>query len=130
MGLEELKPEETQLLALITEYRQIMYDMGADCHELDEELEGIQKERNERAKPYQEKLAILEIQMRLPMLDYQHTFKCSAGSINYRKGAVRRTWNLDALDQICTAKPEVKNEIWAFRKETIGEPSITVNIIP
>ncbi len=130
MGLEELKPEETQLLALTNEYHEIVIEMNNDCYNVNVEIARWTEVRDTLAKPHQDKLIELEAKMRLPMLDYQHTFKCSAGSINYRKGAVRRTWNLDALDQICTAKPEVKNEIWAFRQETIGEPSITVKIIP
>ena len=66
--------------------------------------------------------------IRLPMLDYQHTFICSVGKINFKKGAVRRTWNLDALDQICSAKPEIKEAIWPFREEKTGEPSISIKL--
>ncbi len=130
MGLEELRPEETQLLALMQEYKRIADGQSEACKMLDIQIENLNETRQILAEPYQHKLSDIEALMKLPMLDYQHTFKCSAGSINYRKGAVRRTWNLDALDQICTAKPEIKNEIWAFRQETIGEPSITVKIIP
>lgn len=36
--------------------------------------------------------------------------------------------HIDKTDQICAAKPEIKEEIWAFREEKVGEPSISVKL--
>jgi hypothetical protein len=128
MGIEELKPEEAALLSLVQEYKATQEKMALQCSECDAIIKRETEIRNTIAQPYLDNLADIEARIRTTMLDYKHTFISSFGTVNYRNGAVRRTWNLDALDQICNAKPEVKNEIWAFRKETIGEPSISIKI--
>ena len=117
-----------QLTELMKEYRQTVYDLDMKCHDINEEIDRMTEVRNILTRPYQDKLADLEAKIRLPMLDRKASFDCEFGKISYRKGAVRRTWNLDALDQICAAKPEIKENIWAFREEKIGDPSITVKV--
>lgn len=124
----ELRPEELELNELMWAYRVTTDNLEDACENLDAEIRRLQEAKSIIAEPYQKTLETLEMKMRLPMLDRQSTFTCSFGKINFRKGAVRRIWNLDALDQVCAAKPEVKENIWAFRSEVMGEPSITVKL--
>jgi hypothetical protein len=119
---------EEQLTELMKEYRQTVYELEAECHNVNEDIINLTEIRNTLARPYQDKLANLEAKIRLPMLDRKASFVCEFGKISYRKGATRRTWNLDALDMICAAKPEIKENIWAFREEETGKPSITVKV--
>jgi len=125
---KEMRPEEIVLTDLLREYRQVSNELDSACHLIDIELENINEHRDGVARSYLDKLADLESKMRLPMLDYQHTFVSSYGKINFRKGAVKRSWNLDALDAICNAKPEIKDTIWMFREEKTGEPSISIKL--
>jgi len=113
---------------LMRGYEQTAKERDTLCNTIDAQIAGLQETRRLLAEPFEVKLAEIEAKMRQPMLDRAATFVCSYGKVAYRKGAVRRSWNLDALDQICNAKPEVKEQIWAFREEKIGEPSITVKL--
>lgn len=122
------KTEEAHLNELMREYRQIVYDLEIETHNVNDEIDKWTEIRNVLTKPYQDKLEELELKMRLPMLDRKTSFVCAYGKINYRKGAIRRTYNAEALDQLCAAKPELKDIIWPFRTESIGEPSITLKI--
>ncbi len=117
------------LNALMMEYKQNVHEIKNACHDVDEQIANLSEIRNSLARPYQERLNEIETQIRLPMLDRASSFVCAYGKIGYRKGAVRRTWNLDALDQICEAKPEIKEQIWPFREEKTGEPSISIKVV-
>ncbi len=121
---KEMRPEEIVLNDLMREYAATASNLCESCEELDAEIGRLQVARRMIAEPYEKIMADIETKIRIPMLDYQHTFISSFGRINYRKGAVRRSWNLDALDQICTAK----SEIWPFREEKVGEPSISIKL--
>ena len=95
----ELKDDMVVLNSLMKEYKQEAIELANDCHCIDEEIANLTEVRNSLAKPHQDKLAELEEKMRPAMLTRAKTFICSFGKINFRKGAVRRSWNLDALDQ-------------------------------
>lgn len=123
-----MSKESEELMLLMEEYRQTMQEMAIECHNVNEEIDRWSEVRNVLAKPYQDILSDLEAKMRLPMLERKETFVCAFGKINFKKGATTRKWNLDALDQICAEKPEIKENIWAFRSEKVGEPSITVTL--
>lgn len=127
-SIEELRPEEVTLYELMREYHEKSEKLALQCAGVDAEIKKLTALREMIAKPYQDNLADIEAKIRLPMLDRKTSFICNFGKISYRKGATRRTWNLDALDQVCGAKPEVKEAIWAFRAETVGEPSISVKL--
>lgn len=127
-AMAEMRPEEIVLNELMREYKRIADAQSEACKMLDIQIENLTETRQILAEPYQHKLTDIEAQMRLPMLDRQASFVCLFGKINFRKGAVRRTWQLDALDTICANRPEIKDAIWMFREEKTGEPSITVKL--
>ena len=126
--IKQLRPEEVTLLELLSEYKQISNKVDNAVKDINRQIEELIAVRSGISKPYLDILNDIEAKIRAPMLEYKHTFISSVGKINYRKGAVRRTWNLDALDQICEAKPSIKSEIWAFREEKTGEPTISIKL--
>lgn len=124
----EMRPEEIVLNELLTKYKILNSNLSEECKDIDADIERLQNTRRLMAEPYLKGIEDIEAQIKLPMLEYQHTFISSSGKINFRKGAVRRTWNLDALDQICEVRKDIKNVIWAFREEKTGEPSISIKL--
>lgn len=123
-----MKSIEDNLSELMQEYKNIIMDRNAQSEQIEQDIFKLQLRLSEIVKPYNDRLVDIEAKIRIPMLEYKHTFVSPFGKINYRKGAVRRVWNLDALDQICEAKPTIKNEIWAFREEKTGEPTINIKL--
>ena len=126
--IKELKPEEVILLELMQQYKNITNELKDNCKHIDADIEKLMKEKSEREKPFKDKLEDLESKIRIPMMDRKSTFACSFGKINFRKGSIIRKWNLDALDQVCTADEAIKKTIWPFRTETQGEPGISIKI--
>ena len=125
-AIAELKPEEVELLELTKEYWQVSNELKDHCKYIDADIEKLINARKEREKQFLEKLADIEQKTRILMIDRKSTFICSFGKINYRKGAITRKWNLDALDQICAADEPLKLKIWPFRTEKEGEPVISI----
>ena len=117
-----------QLNELMREYHEIICNKNEACKFLDIQIENLIETRDAIAEPFQQKLFDIEFKIRLPMFDRKESFVCQYGKINYRKGVVRRIWNLDALDLVCKSKPEIKNEIWHFREEKVSEPTITIKV--
>jgi hypothetical protein len=124
----EMRPEEIIINDLLREYKEITVEMIDRCKYIDANLIALTKEKEENARPYLEKLAELEAQIRIPMLERKATFISSSGKINFRRGATRRSYNLDALDKLAYADAYIKDKIWAFRTETTGEPSISIKL--
>lgn len=127
-SIDDLRPEEVILFELMKEYRVTADNLEDACEQLDEEIKRLQDARRIIAEPFEKVLADIEAKIRLPMLDRKASFICNFGKISFRKGAIRRIWNLNALDQICGAKPDIKEAIWAFRSETVGEPGVSIKL--
>ncbi len=117
------------LNALMMEYKQNAQEIQNACRDIDEQLANLSEIRKALAQPYQDRLNEIEAQMRQPMLDRATSFVCEYGKIGYRKGAVRRSYNIESLDMLCNAEPEVKKLIWPFRSETVVEPSISIKVV-
>lgn len=124
----EMKPEEIVLNELMREYSTTVFKLEEACQSVNTQIRQLEMLRDNLKQPYVDVLVDLESQMRLPMLDRQSTFICSFGKINFRKGATRRSYNLDALDALANHDAYIKDKIWAFRTESVGEPSITVKL--
>jgi len=101
---------------------------GIIAENVDEDISRLTEIRDSLAKPHKDKLAEIEAKVHIPMLELKKTFVSQYGKINFRKGATRRIWNLDALDVICNANPKIKETIWMFREEKTGEPSISLKL--
>lgn len=83
---------------------------------------------NDVSSPFNIKSAEIQEKIKKLILIREHSLKTGSGNITYRKGATRRTWDLDKLDTICDFDPYIKTSIWNLRKETIGEPSVTIKV--
>lgn len=86
------------------------------------------KQYEESVKPYREKS--MEIQEKIKSLVFTRakSLKTGAGNITYRKGGIRRKWDLDGLDEVCDEYTDIKNIIWNLRKEEKFEPQVLIKI--
>ncbi len=119
---------EVELIELMQKYATEINEMDVECHNVNEDISRLVEIRDSLLKPHQESINKIVEAMKPLMFERKASFICSRGKIEFRKGAVRRTWNLDALDQICDARTEIRNAIWPFRTEKVGEPSISVKL--
>lgn len=86
------------------------------------------KKQDEVSAPLGIKSAEIQEKIKKLILLRGKSLKTGSGNATYRKGAIRRSWDLDKLDQICDTDGIVKAKIWNFRKETEGEPSVTIKV--
>lgn len=91
-------------------------------------IENINKDMEQVSNPYNEKS--VKIQNRIKELAFirRKSFKTGSGNITYVRGAVRRNWDLDALDEICESDIYVKEKIWNLREEKEGEPQVRIKV--
>lgn len=94
--------------------------------ELERQINELTQQRGILAEPFEKQEADLIAEWRDRVIQYGKPFKCADGKIAYRKGATRRSWDLDGLDALCAADGEAKELIWRYRHVTVGEPSFTV----
>lgn len=108
---------------------------SAACAEADKEIEKLQHQleiktqaRNKLAEPFEVKSAELREKIESLVLVSAESFKCTYGTATFRKAGIRRVWDLDALDAVCTANTEVKEKIWSFRDPKPFPASVTIKL--
>ena len=91
-------------------------------------IEENRKKQEEVSAPYQQKYE--ELQNKIKELTFLRTksIKTGSGNVTYKKGSVRRNWNLDALDMVCDVDQYVKEKIWKFREEKQSDPQVLIKI--
>lgn len=124
---------------LINQYMRELYDITAQCNDectaldfaiadMRHQVEILANERNKKAKPFEERAAKLREQIEALALAAAESFNCEYGHVKYKKGSERRSWNLDAMDDICAADEELKKKIWPFRKVSTTDPSVAIEL--
>lgn len=91
-------------------------------------IEKASKELDDAAEQYSKKS--VEIQEKIKTLTFQlaKSIKTGSGNITYKKGGVRRKWDLDKLDLVCTEDGNIKEKIWKYRTEDSFLPQVLIKI--
>ncbi len=119
-------PEEIK--ELLQEYKNNQDALYKEVSSVNEEIARLQSYRNSLTEPYQSILEGLEFRIKSIMLEAKQSYECEIGKVTYRKGGVRRSWDLDALDSVCKFDPHIKELIWGHRGETPFAPSISIKL--
>jgi hypothetical protein len=80
------------------------------------------------SKPFNESSDKIKKDIETLVFLLKKSIKTGSGDITYVKGAVRRNWNLDALDEICETDKYIKEKIWNLRKENEGTPQVRIKV--
>lgn len=124
---------------LINQYMKDLHEQAikcnAECAAMDKEIADLQHQlevkadqRNKLAAPFDAAMDVLREQIEILALEAAKSFDCEYGQVKYKKGSERRSWNLDAMDDICEADEELKKKIWPFRKVSTTDPSVTIEL--
>ncbi len=92
------------------------------------ELDVVRREREALAMPVRMAMASVEDTIRNTILENAAPFKCIYGQALYKKGYQRRSYDASALDKICATNETVKAFVWAFRKVSEVEPTVTIKV--
>jgi len=124
--------EDTEIELEVTRLMQELQTITKNIEILIAPYEKIMEEATNKIEeislPYKKNTEIIETRIKELILLRAKSLKTGSGNVTYKKGAVRRSWDLDALDGVCDRDVDVKNRIWNYRKETIGEPSVTIKV--
>jgi len=91
-------------------------------------IENINNDIEQVSKPFNEKSVKIQKRITELALIRKESLKTGSGNITYVSGAVRRNWDLDALDEICDEDEYVKEKIWNLRDEKEGKPQVRINV--
>lgn len=117
-----------EIKELLQEYKENQDALYKEVSSVNEEIARLQSYRNSLAEPYQSILENLEFRIKTIMLEAKQSYECEIGKVTYRKGGVRRSWDLDSLDSVCKFDPHIKEVIWSYRIETPFAPSISIKL--
>src|SRR3989304_2007310 len=95
--MQELQTITKNIEILISPYEKIMEETTNKIEEI--------------SLHYKQNTKIIESRIKELILLRAKSLKTGSGNVTYRKGAVRRTWDLDALDGVCDRDVDVKNRI-------------------
>lgn len=124
---------------LITDYMRELSEQtaacSAACAEADKEIAEMKHQleikanaRNKLAEPFEMRSERIRDDIESMVLIMAKPFECEYGQVKYKKGGERRSWNLDALDDICNADPDIKEKLWPHRKVSTTDPSVTIEL--
>lgn len=119
---------ETILTDLLREYKEKQDTLNGVTTSIDIEIARLQTYRDGLAKPLYDILQDLETKIKTVMLETKETYTCMYGRITYKKGGVRRSWDLEALDSVCEFDQHIKEVIWAHRRETPFAPTVSIKL--
>lgn len=121
----EIELELTKLMQELQQNSIVLETMLAPFSRL---IENINKDVEHISKPFDEKTSKIEERIRELTLMRGRSLKTGSGNITYRKGGIRRSWDLDLLDEACERNEDVKNKIWVYRTETPTNPQVLIKV--
>jgi hypothetical protein len=80
------------------------------------------------SEPYSKKCSDIQDEIKKLSIIRAKSLKTGSGNITYRKGGVRRKWDLDMLDNTCEDNEYIKEKIWKYRKEEQFEPQVLIKL--
>lgn len=119
---------DLELSRLMTDLKILENKMHRETKEKEIQVETLLEEIKEKHKPYEEQQNILKEKIKDLVLQRAASYKCGAGNITYRKGGVRRSWDLNGLDRTCKENSMIMSGIWHLRNEEPFEPSVLIKI--
>lgn len=119
---------ETEFKEKLSALKRLKDDRARACRQLEEQVELLNMEIQEKGKPFDDQIAGIKQQLIARALEYGNSFRCNDGAISFRKGYKRVTYAAKALDAICQRHPLVKDLIWHNRTETEVAPAVTVEV--
>lgn len=119
---------ELKLYELMSELQKVSIDIENTMNPYIDVIEEASKKMDEVSEPLSVKSVEIQEKIKELTLLRAKSLKSGFGSITYRKGGVRRKWDLDKLDLVCKDDIYVKDQIWNFRKEEKFEPQVLIKI--
>lgn len=119
---------ELEITNLIQELQKVSLDLENAISPYTIIVEENLKKQEEVSKPYSEKCILIQNKIKELVLIRAKSLKTGSGNITYRKGGIRRKWDLDALDKVCEESSVVKDNIWKYRTEDKFEPQVLIKV--
>lgn len=119
---------ELKLYELMSELQKVSVDIERVMEPYISVIEEASKKMDEVSEPLSIKSVEIQEKIKELTLLRAKSLKSGFGSITYKKGGIRRKWDLDKLDTVCQDNIYVKEHIWNFRKEEKFEPQVLIKI--
>jgi len=123
---------EVHIQTVMAAIKDIRAEEAEACHDIDIEIEVLnaklivaQGVRAIIAEPFVSPIAEREAHIKELMLDIGKTVKNECGTVSFRKGSIRTSWDSKALEGYAAGGHD---EILQFKKETEIKPSVTIKM--
>ncbi|MDD5474878.1 MAG: hypothetical protein PHU34_12155 [Candidatus Methanoperedens sp.] len=119
---------EVALSNLLREYKENSDARNTAIESTLTQIDALSSYMDGLAAPYDQILNELQGKIQAIMFERKERFICESGKVTYFKGGVKRSWDLDALDNTCKFDLYVKQTIWMHRKEAPFDPRIQIKV--
>lgn len=119
---------EVALSTLMREYKENSDARNKEIESTLAQIDNLTSYMGGLAAPYDQILNELQSKIQALMFERKERFICASGKVTYFKPGVKRSWDLDALDNTCNFDPYVKQMIWMHRKESPFDPRIQIKV--
>ncbi len=119
---------EVALSTLMREYKKNTDARNEQISVTRMQIENLTAHMNFLAAPFDAVLQELYGKIEALTFERKERFICASGKVTYFKPGVKRSWDLDALDNTCNFDPYIKQMIWMHRKEAPFEPRIQIKV--
>ena len=119
---------ELELYKLMSELQQVSIDIEKVIEPYAIAMEEITRKEDQATESLSIKSVKIQEKIKELALKRARSLKTGSGNITYRKGGIRRKWDLDSLDLVCENNTDVKEKIWNLRKEEPFEPQVLIKI--
>lgn len=126
---EVINIAEDSIKVLLNELQKVKIEKDIAVGSLLLNLKEQEEEFNKYSEPFDQKMVILQKKIMDLVPSVAHSVKTESGSVSFRKGYIRASYDTDALDQFLELHPRIKHVIVQFRSETpvkssIGKPEV------
>lgn len=123
------KPDiEIELYSLMDHLKQVSLAMKDATKIQVEQIQALTRDIDRITEPYSEESQKIQDKIKELVLQRAESLKTGSGNITYRKGGVRRHWDMNKLEAWLDVHLDVKKQIWDFRSEEKFNPQVLIKV--
>lgn len=119
---------ELELYNLMGQLKQVSLAMEDATRLQLEQVESLIKDVERISEPYSKESVDIQDKIKTLALQRAKSLKTGSGNITYKKGGIRRSWDLDGLDKYCEKFLDIKATIGHLKTEKPFDPQIPIKL--
>jgi hypothetical protein len=126
---EVINIAEDSIKVLLNQLQKVKIEKDVAVGSLILNLKEQEEELQKQSAPFDQEMSILQRKIMELVPSVAHSVKTESGSVSFRRGYTRASYDTDALDEFLESHQNIKRVIIQFRSETpvkssVGKPEV------